>query len=431
MSRSSLVVVLWVWAAAWLMCAAEVSGLKLDLTARKLAKGPRRNFDAVEVASAEKLVGTWKEFPGFPPVAPSPSKQDAKATARLVMLATSALYGTNYGCVKLLGEALDPSVASALRFLIASSLFLPYLWKAAKGNPLLILGACEIGLYDAVGFFAQAKALETAPASTVAFICALQVVVVPLLSMGMMGMKRGNMGVRKLGDAWAPAILAVMGVACLELGGSEPPGQGDLWALLQPLLFGFSYLRLERHMALCTAPGEAAGFTAAALGVVTLFSLAWCGHDFVLPLLQQGGGALQVGLVQQFHALADWRVPAALLWTGVMTTAVTAYGENIAMKSLDAAESTVIFSTEPLWGTAFAAAVLGETVGWNTAIGAVLIVAACAYRYTSRKVVATVAAAQLTTSGVGVEVVAENVLSNASKLLEELVAISAVTSVTP
>ena len=40
--------------------------------------------------------------------------------------------------------------------------------------------------------------------------------------------------------------------------------------------------------------------------------------------------------------------------SGIVTTALTAYGENFAMKFLSASESTVIYSTEPLWGTAFA-----------------------------------------------------------------------------
>ena len=37
------------------------------------------------------------------------------------------------------------------------------------------------------------------------------------------------------------------------------------------------------------------------------------------------------------------QVIAAIAWTGVVTTALTAYGENYAMRSLSAAESTVIY----------------------------------------------------------------------------------------
>ena len=75
----------------------------------------------------------------------------------------------------------------------------------------------------------------------------------------------------------------------------------------------------------------------------------------------------------------DWKVIAAIAWTGIVTTALTAYGENYSMKSLSASESTIIYSTEPLWGTAFAAVALGETVGINTAVGAALIMCACVW----------------------------------------------------
>lgn len=72
-------------------------------------------------------------------------------------------------------------------------------------------------------------------------------------------------------------------------------------------------------------------------------------------------------------------VPLSLFWTGLVTTSLTVFVETLAMKKVSAAESTVIFSTEPIWGTAFAAVVLGKRIGWNTALGAVLIVLACSW----------------------------------------------------
>ena len=49
------------------------------------------------------------------------------------------------------------------------------------------------------------------------------------------------------------------------------------------------------------------------------------------------------------------------------------------METLSAAEATVIFATEPLWGTAFATAVMSEQLGANAAIGAAFIMSACFY----------------------------------------------------
>ena len=61
----------------------------------------------------------------------------------------------------------------------------------------------------------------------------------------------------------------------------------------------------------------------------------------------------------------------------MITTALTIYMENLAMKTLSAAETTLIFSTEPLWGTAFAAVFMNEQLGPTEAVGAVFILIAC------------------------------------------------------
>ena len=77
--------------------------------------------------------------------------------------------------------------------------------------------------------------------------------------------------------------------------------------------------------------------------------------------------------------ITDPMILFALFWTGVITTALTIYMETVALKTLSAAETTLIFSTEPLWGTAFASVVMGETLGVNAAAGAFCILTACLY----------------------------------------------------
>jgi drug/metabolite transporter (DMT)-like permease len=368
------------------------------------------------LSDLEQSSGLWSI-----PSAEAPKTDDGGLwQSRILLLTVSALYGTNFGCVKILGEAMDPSVAAALRFLVAFIVFSPNLVKVVKANPLLVLGGLEVGVYNSLAYWAQANALSSSPASVVGFICSLQVVVVPMINA--MSKSRGGGSkdnkVRSFGDSFLPALLAAAGVGCLELGGSRLPGTGDLWALLQPLLFGVAFYRVEKHMEKCDDPGDAAGFTAASLALVAVFSIVWGLHDFALPLYNAGGVALSEALQGQYNAIvSDWRVPAALLWTGVVTTACCCWAENVAMQKLDAEESTVLFSTEPLWSTAFAATALGETVGWNTAVGAVLIIAACTYTSFSARLLGAGTAASVLLMD-GLEVVGENVGVNFAKLLE-------------
>jgi drug/metabolite transporter (DMT)-like permease len=69
---------------------------------------------------------------------------------------------------------------------------------------------------------------------------------------------------------------------------------------------------------------------------------------------------------------------AALLWTGVVTTAGTVLLETLSLSSLSASEATLLFSTEPLWGSAVAFAAMGEVLAPQGFGGAAMILAACA-----------------------------------------------------
>lgn len=109
--------------------------------------------------------------------------------------------------------------------------------------------------------------------------------------------------------------------------------------------------------------------------------------------------------------------------TGIVTTALTSFGENVAMKKLSAAESTVIYSTEPLWGTAFAAVALGEQVGWNTGVGAFLILSACVWSSLGPEVTILIAGAISAAKGMTAEWLDElsSLASNLSHNLLQLV----------
>ena len=110
----------------------------------------------------------------------------------------------------------------------------------------------QIGLLNAVGYWAQSESLMTTTASKSAFICSLSVIFVPLMDAVLSAIDGKEAKAAKAVDAaekkrqggvfanlngpWFPALLAAAGVACLELIGVEGgPNVGDLWALGQPL----------------------------------------------------------------------------------------------------------------------------------------------------------------------------------------------------
>lgn len=306
--------------------------------------------------------------------------------ARSLLICAAALYGTNFSLVKLLGDTMPQGVSLTLRFALASVVTLPWLFDegetAAQQLPNVdVLMATwlgfEVGLWNSIGYVAQAVGLETTPASKSAFICSLAVVVVPLLDF--------FTGKRIETRQWVGAFLAVVGVAFLELvggGGGDAAitavhsssttalllSKGDMLSLVQPFAFGIGFWKIEK--ALQRYPSQSRRFTAAQL--LAVFTASACyGLSVIDP------SALQS------YPWAEWLTNPSILfslfWTGCITTALTIYMENKAMETLSAAEATVIFATEPLWGTAFATAVMSEQLGANAAIGAAFIMSACFY----------------------------------------------------
>lgn len=307
--------------------------------------------------------------------------------ARILLLGAAALYGTNFSLVKLLGEqGLSVGLSSTLRFGMAALVTLPWLlkvdpedahqrWETLIMDPnskerQAALGGLEVGMWNSIGYVAQAVGLETTSASKSAFLCSLAVVVVPFLDY-LVGKKLEKS--QLLG-----ASLAVLGVAFLELEGmtggalSGAAGHlepGDIASFVQPIAFGLGFWRMEAAMK--KQPEEAERATAAQLMAVFLGSATYMAAMSVVD------PATIPSQPQLIEWVTDPAILGALFWTGVVTTALTIYMETIALKTLSAAETTLIFSTEPIWGTAFATVVMGETMGVNAAVGAVMILSGC------------------------------------------------------
>jgi drug/metabolite transporter (DMT)-like permease len=339
--------------------------------------------------------------------------EEAIWRARWLLIGAAALYGTNFSVVKLLGDEMPVGISTSLRFGLAALATLPWLVDGFLPNMNLktndsapsqaqldrrimaIMCGLEIGLWNSIGYVAQAVGLETTLASESAFLCSMAVVVVPLLDWAA--------GKKLLPRQCVGALMALVGVAFLELGdmdallSSTSSGgsgfaisTGDALSMVQPFMFGLGFWRMEQAMN--KYPEEARRMTAAQLmaifissagyGLWTLgvFEPFFNGSD-IGPAL--AGFESSVASISTSFPWKEWFTDPSILfslfWTGCITTAMTIYMETLALESLSAAETTLIFSTEPLWGTAFAVAVMGEQMGMNAAVGAAMILTACLY----------------------------------------------------
>ncbi len=306
--------------------------------------------------------------------------------ARFLLLIAAGLYGTNFTIVKILNEHMPFGASTSLRFILATLATLPFLFpsfsssNAVAGGALtswsdvlpVVLMGMEVGFFNAVAYIFQAVGLETVDASKSAFICSLSVVVVPILDVLF---KKKSLSVQSL----VGLLCAVVGVGLLELSGTNLSlTAGDLFTFAQPLFFGIGIWKMEEAMH--RYPMEAKRITASQVLMVAICSVVNC--LIIQPYF--GTGCQPPSVDQVISWVTNPSILGALLWTGVITTALTQYLETLGLKTLSAAESTLWFSTEPLWGAGFASVVSGERLGLNAIYGAGLILSGCAISTTQK-----------------------------------------------
>lgn len=288
---------------------------------------------------------------------------------RLLLAAASVLYGTNFPLGVFMNEALPPSAATSARMVMAGLALSPFLFKL---NPKIAPQALLCGCFTALGYISQSMALVTVSPATVAFLGAGTVVVPPALDALV---DKKPMGFKDAPQTWLAAILCLTGVAILELFQGPNPletlGVGDVLALGQSLGFGTSFFLTERMMR--GQPDQALPITAIQVSVTGLLSMIWCFTDGWIG----STGSESFGLPQLFLDPTMQMAAGAVLWTGVITTALNRFVETTALGKVTSAEASVILATEPLWAALFAALWLGESFGINDYVGGALIVAAC------------------------------------------------------
>src|SRR5471032_2919656 len=204
----------------------------------------------------------------------------------------------------------------------------------------------------------QIEGLALTTSNRNAFVCGLNVLVVPLL-----GVLAGKLPERRILVA---LVLALAGLFALCWDGGVTWGHGDTLALLAALCFG-SYIKImeaatrkvERLMTL----------TAAQILTVALCAAAW----LLLREVPHGGGP-EADAYWHFIASALRRYAPNLIYLGVVATAAIISLQTWGQSHSSANEAAVIYAFEPGCAAIFAYFWLGETLAWNGLLGAALLI---------------------------------------------------------
>ncbi|WP_426177314.1 DMT family transporter [Massilia sp. TWR1-2-2] len=276
----------------------------------------------------------------------------------LALLLVTLVWGTTFPAMKDLTVYFSPVWIIFLRFALAAVLLAPFLYKAGRDD-LVSGGLLGVLLFFCYVFQVEGLALTTSNRN--AFICGLNVLVVPLL-----GVVAGKMPEKRIAYA---LLLAIAGLTALCWDGGAW-GRGDTLALLGAFAFGvyikmmeFRTRRASRLMTL----------TAAQILTVALCAAVWllarevprttidAGNDFAnyWTYIAQGIGQ---------HAIN-------LAYLGVVATAAIISLQGWGQARSTANEAAVIYAFEPAAAAFFAFFWLGETLTARGWMGAVLLIA--------------------------------------------------------
>jgi drug/metabolite transporter (DMT)-like permease len=276
----------------------------------------------------------------------------------LALLLVTLVWGTTFPAMKDLTVYFSPVWIIFLRFALAAVLLAPFLYKAGRDD-LVSGGLLGVLLFFCYVFQVEGLALTTSNRN--AFICGLNVLVVPLL-----GVVAGKMPEKRIAYA---LLLAIAGLTALCWDGGAW-GRGDTLALLGAFAFGvyikmmeFRTRRASRLMTL----------TAAQIFTVALCAALWllarevprstidAGNDFANYWTYIAQGIGQHGI--------------NLAYLGVVATAAIISLQGWGQARSTANEAAVIYAFEPAAAAFFAFFWLGETLTARGWMGAVLLIA--------------------------------------------------------
>jgi drug/metabolite transporter (DMT)-like permease len=272
----------------------------------------------------------------------------------LALLVVTLVWGTTFPAMKDLTATLSPAWIVFTRFALAALLLAPFLVRAARAD--LVSGAV-LGLLLFFCYVFQVEGLALTSSNRNAFICGLNVLIVPLL--GILG---GKPPERRIVVA---LVLAVAGLAALCWDGGAW-GLGDTLALGAALCFGL-YIKL---MEVRTRAAERLmSVTATQILTVALCSAGWL-LATEAPL--GGGAAADVYWVNVFVSLKAGSYN--IVYLGVLCTAAIISLQTWGQSRSTANEAAVIYAFEPAAAAVFGYFWLGESMSGRGWIGAALLI---------------------------------------------------------
>src|SRR5881409_3965432 len=263
-----------------------------------------------------------------------------------MLITAAAVWGVSFVVVKEALTSASPLLFLALRFTIATLVLAPFVDLRGVFSRAELRAGVVLTALLASGFATQAYGLQYTTPARSAFIVAMSSVLAPCIALVLLKHRTGWMVVLAL-------VIAGVGIYFLTAPDAGGLNRGDLWTLVTSVVFGghivavseFSKRFDAQRMVWLQLPGTAIGTLIAAL-LLERLRLDW---------------SLSLG--------------AALLFLGVMSTAVALVWQMRAQREMSSARASLLFCLEPVFAALTSRLFWGEQFSVNQGLGAGLILA--------------------------------------------------------
>ncbi|MGI6730979.1 MAG: DMT family transporter [Anaerovoracaceae bacterium] len=269
--------------------------------------------------------------------------------ADIMLVLVTLFWGVSYWLIDISLTVMDPFTLNTYRFLIAFFLAVVMTYPNLKNVSRItikysaILGVALIFVYIGATFAVRYTSLSNA-----GFLCALTVVITPIL--GFVFLKQ------KLQKKLAIVVLmCLIGIGLLTLNEELKPALGDLLAIMAAVAYAI-------HLLITESAVKKEGVNAFHLGV---FQLGFTGlFNLILALI-----------VEEPKLPSTLDVWGAVLFLSIFCTGLAFIIQTVAQQYTSASHVGIIFSLEPVFAGLVAFILAGEVLAPRGYLGAGLLVA--------------------------------------------------------
>lgn len=268
-----------------------------------------------------------------------------KISAYLLLILDGLIWGSTFPIVKIALAYSSPYIFLALRFIIGTVIFfIIFRSKIIRVSRETIIFGLIIGITLFFGYYFQTVGLLYTTASHSGLITGLYVIIAPILAFFMLKEKMNTYIVIAL-------VIALAGLILLTgYYNTHSLNFGDLLTVFSAISYAFQIVLVDKYVKF----KDPIPITFYQMFLVTILS------SFLTPF--------------NFKIILNFDLVFALLFTGIVATALAIYIQTNAQKYLSSAETSIFLTSEPVFAVMFSYLLLNETLGIISVIGAVMII---------------------------------------------------------